>query len=576
MVKFRYPCVRVKQAPQAKELLLFSASAIEIEAWVGIPQRLSLGGAETAGFQRTVSPTRELALRKFFADPDNVIQNPLLCAIRLDPGTEVSYVPSEENESLGHVEIKFEDHSKLDMPQLFSAARKSLELRVQSLQNRARPDELIASLQKAPELGAFKVFLEVSGGDEESEDAVGDGEEDEGAEEPDEDGEAAEEALFDESQVTDFWDHLRAREEIAAKLTVSPGATQFLGFSRRLLESYLQPVVLVDGQHRLTGAVLAAQDEVDKSEAAKNLVIRGMSANEARQQLLVQVAKHLPISLLMNSSAAEHVFQYVLVNQKATPVPKALLGTIISTSLVADELSTIATRLEHAKIPLEGSRIVSILSRSADSPFKDLVAKGMHEEGTAKLQWSVLSSLADVFRYLEGGRYYHEPSDHAKTWRTHHLEGSSIVAEWQVREFASPYEYWQDLDGPWLKVFKAFWTSVRDALANATDGTAKNFWGEPRESNIFNKPSLHILTADFFNYLNGKKAKIDSPEQISTLVDDWLEYTSKQYFARDWKLSGVKKDSVGTRRQWSRLWSIHRQNGGNPPAPAEFSKLLKA
>lgn len=90
----------------------------------------------------------------------------------------------------------------------------------------------------------------------------------------------------------------------------------------------------------------------------------------------------------MDDSPAEHVFQYVLVNQKATPVPKALLGTIISTSLAEDELSTIAARLEDAKIPLEGARIISILSRAEDSPFAGLIAKGFGSDDSTKLQWN--------------------------------------------------------------------------------------------------------------------------------------------------------------------------------------------
>jgi len=51
-VKKTYACVRVKQVDNAKELLLFSAPADDIGDWVGIPQRLSFGAAETAGFQQ--------------------------------------------------------------------------------------------------------------------------------------------------------------------------------------------------------------------------------------------------------------------------------------------------------------------------------------------------------------------------------------------------------------------------------------------------------------------------------------------------------------------------------------------
>lgn len=568
--EFRYACVQVKQKSDSKDLLLFSASAVEIEEWIGIPQRLSLEGNETAGFQRTVSPSREAALRKFFSDERNVIQNPLLCAVRLAPGTQVTYFPTDEESSIGHVEIKNEEYEKYTLLQLLSAARAYLEVRAPTLKDRAIPDELIATLHNQLDPSSFNQDDDAGFAEDDHDQAAYE------EEESDESGESAEDALFDESQVTDFWDQLRAREELASKLILPFSTVKLLGFSREMLISYLRPVILVDGQHRLRGAVLAAEDAVNVSEEAEGMVLNGETAKDTMRLLMAQKARRLPISLLMDDSPAEHVFQYVLVNQKATPVPKALLGTIISTSLAENELQTIAERLEDAKIPLQGSRIVSILSRNVDSPFSGRVAKGLHEEGIDKLQWSVLGSLAEMFRYLQGGRLYHDPADHSKTWRTHHLDSSQIVSDWQAREYATPFDYWQDINGPWIKVFTAFWSRTRDVLANTSDPSAPNYWGNPRESNLFNKPSLHILAADFFCYLKEQKTKIDSIQQISELVDDWLEYASKQYFARDWKLAGVKKDAVGTRRQWSRLWANHRQNGGVPPAPSEFSKNFKA
>lgn len=400
----RYACVRVKQTETSKDLLLFSASAAEIKDWVGIPQRLSFGVAETAGFQRTVSEAREDALRKFFSVPQNIIQNPLLCAIRQAPGVDITYEPSQEDSDLGHVVIKFADYSKSSIADLLKEVRKLLEQRVPALANRARPDELIASLQAATPQSAGFIQSGSSEEDPNTDDpSAGEDTFDE------EQGEPAEEALFDASQISDFWDQLYARELVAEKVPDLASSDQVHGFSRAMLESYLRPVILVDGQHRLTGAVLAANDEVSASPEAKELINSGMTPHQARSSLIVKAAKRLPVSLLMNESPAEHVFQYVVVNQKATPVPKALLGTIIATSLAADELDSIAQRLEDAKIPLEGSKIISVLSKAPDSPFCGLVAKGVEDEGKGKLPWTVLGTLADIFRNLEDGRFYHDP-----------------------------------------------------------------------------------------------------------------------------------------------------------------------
>jgi len=564
-LEFQYPCVRIRQDQNSKYLLLFSAPAFDIDSWIGIPQRLVLGGNETAGFQRTVSKSREAALRQFFGDDRNVIQNPILAAIRQAPGVQVVYESSQDNDDLGVVRISFEELTQTPMAELLKIARLYLESRSPELSARALPDELVAQL--SAELPTDLLGPQsMVGGAEIS--VVADSDDLEEIDEP------AEEALFDESQITDFWDHLRAREEIAKKLPADKISDGLLGFDRLTIEAYLRPVILVDGQHRLRGAVLASEERIDASAAAKGLAIAGHSTAEIRRQLATSIGRALPISLLMDESPAEHVFQYVVVNQKATPVAKALLGTIISTSLAADELNEIATRLENANIDLEAARIISILSKAEDSPFAGKVAKGMEGEGE-KLPWSVLGSVADIFRFLQGAKFYHEPSiDHAKIWRDLHLGDSPIVADWQTRGYESALAYWRDINGPWMGVFKAFWTSARAKLASDDIG-APNAWGNPRESNVFNKPSLHILATDFFSFLKEQRVKLQSSDQISDLVEEWLEYVSPNYFSRDWKLIGVKKDSVGTRRQWSRLWAQHRQSGGNPPLSQEFSKLFK-
>ncbi len=164
--------------------------------------------------------------------------------------------------------------------------------------------------------------------------------------------------------------------------------------------------------------------------------------------------------------------------------------------------------------------------------------------------------------------------DHAKNWRDKRLEGSKIVEDWATLDHGSGFEYWQSPDGPWRDVFIAFWARVKEKLAS-DNPSATNFWGDNKNSQLFNKPSLHILTVDFFEFLEGMRAPIESIPQVSDLVDQWLEDAPLDYFAKPWKLSGVKKDSVGIRRQWSFLWSRSRRQG-KLPGDAEFSKVRRA
>lgn len=570
-MEFTYPAVRFKSKQDGKSLVLFGAPASDIDSWVGVPQKLKLGDDESSGFQRTVSPNRLKALKSFFSDTQNIMQNPLLCAIRKTEGLEVCFTIEKSHglNEIGTVTISAENLSEAPLNLLFTKVLQYLEERSPELKTRTFPDEVFKKLRehydltqelREPEDDIFPIEEQLGSTLEST----------------------LEEALFESSQIAEFWDQIKAREALSAALESSCPKDDLEGFTREVLESYLRPIILVDGQHRLAGAVAAAKsfisDDPEKTKAIESLIIdSGVSADDAVTEALRSASAILPVSLLMEHSPAEHVFQFVVVNQKATPVPKALLGTIISTSLAPAELDSIKQRLESADIPLEISQAVSSLARNEKSPFSNKVARGFEQESGTKLPWTVLSTLADLFRKLEGAKYFHDTSmDHAAIWRNQNLKDSQIVAEWQARDYKSELEYWQDTNGPWQDVFISFWTYTRDKLANTEDEAAHNYWGNPRTSNIFNKPSLLTLATDFFSFLREQRARINSIDDIPDLVDRWLEYVSPKYFSRDWKLdgSGVKKDSVGIRRQWSNLWYRHRSTGSDISV-SEYIKIKR-
>lgn len=569
MQKHTYHAVCYKNKQSGKSLVLFGAPAVEIDEWVGVPQKLQLGEEETAGFQRTVSPTRRSALEHFFSNPKNIMQNPLLCAIRKQEGIEVTFKASPENEELGTLTIEFPTLENLPLHNLFNKVRLYLEERVPELSTREFPDSIYRKLEESYITPTHKEEAEqkelpIFNDDTTNEEA----------------GSMLEEALFDDSQIIEFWDQVRAREELASRLADKAPKNEIAGFRREVLEAYLRPIILVDGQHRLAGAVAAARHQAEnqisnKIKIQELITEKGLSPDSALKTVMHECSNTLPVSLLLDDSPAEHVFQFVVVNQKATPVPKALLGTIISTSLAPQELASIKDRLVKADIPLESSQAVSSLATSDSSPFSGKVARGFEQEAGSKLPWTVLASLAELFRSLKGAKYYHDSMlDHADVWKKQNLEDCGIVSEWQARDYESAEAYWQDSNGPWRDVFIAFWTKTREKLANSENKDAPNYWGNPRTSNIFNKPSLFILATDFFSFLREQRVNITSLEQINELVEEWLRYVSPNYFNRDWKLSGVKKDSVGTRRQWSYLWCKHRSSGAPINTP-DYQKLRR-
>jgi hypothetical protein len=570
-MKRTYPAVRLRQTAESGDLILFSAPATEIDEWSGVPQRERLGtNTEAIGFQREESPKRLNELAAFFGNPKNVIQNPLLCASR--DGSRVLFEPTnpEANASVGELTVEWENLSELHLVELLRRVRISLEERLPDLAGLKVAESKIARLKERansehPDVG---VQLPEDESDESATVTPGDEMETDEATQP-----AATSVLFSgETHIADFWEEVAARVQVLEESDPDYAGDSFLGFSKEAMISYLQPVVVVDGQHRLRGAILAAHQAAN-SEAlqpeVEAAIDSGRDADEVVQELRQREARLLPVSMLMESAPAEHVFQFVVVNQKATPIGRALLGTIVATSLSADELQGVSARLEAAGIPLEDSQAIAYLTRHPDSPFKDLVEKGLTNEGRPDLlQWNVLGALVQIFRELKGARLFGEKVDYADKWRRNHLDASGIVAAAPSDE--TKFEYWSRQDGPWRDVFIAFWDAVRDRLATTDDKDAGNYWGSPRTSNVFNKISLTILAADFFQYITDTRQTIDDLSQIGKYVNEWLEDVKTSYFSRDWRLSGIKKDAPGTRAQWAYLWVQYRKDPQQLPDIRNF------
>ncbi len=179
-----------------------------------------------------------------------------------------------------------------------------------------------------------------------------------------------------------------------------------------------------------------------------------------------------------------------MVNQKATPIGRALLGTIVATTLSNDELARVADRLKDAGIQLEESQAITFLSRYPDSPFCGLIERGLAGDAKDLLQWNVFASLVSIFRDLRGGKLFGQRNDYAHIWGQRQLGDSALVKDYAAKGSESPLDYWRTLDGPWRDVFMAFWMEVRDKFGNTEDADKHNYWGKPRESNLFNKVSL--------------------------------------------------------------------------------------
>ena len=575
-MQYSYQCIRFKQTTSNKWLVQFAARAAEIDVWAGVPQkrRFEFGGemaGETVGFQRQEDSKRVEKLCEFYENPENIIQNPLLCSLREIPGSSINFDPAPDtlassSVQVGRLVIEVPEFSQFSIEDCIRQVREYLERRVPSLkENTVNPDILQELRSSAAQLGypQEQKSPEESGEDEEDESL-------ESSQNGDPTG-----VLFEESHIIEFWQEVAARDEVIKEIDRAIEDDKFLGFTKEALLSYLRPAVLVDGQHRLRGALAAAQQKLNDPTIQSEVDDRiedGESSDAIESEILLRESRLLPISLLMSPDPEEQVFQFVVVNQKATPIARALLGTIVSTTLSPDELDNVANRLKNAGIEVEESQSITYLALHHDSPFCNLVERGLTGDSSTLLQWNVFASLIRIFRTLTGGRLYGEPNDYAKLWGKKYLSDSLIVANYKSHECESPMEYWSKRDGPWRRVFIVFWTKIRDVFGNTDDPDKPNYWGRPRDSNLFNKVSLTILAADFFQSLYETKYRLRSEDEIPKLVDDWLENVNAGYFDKNWEIKGVKKDSTGIRSQWASMWSNYRKAGGNLPDKRNFRK----
>jgi len=557
-----YPAYRSEQTPGGKPLIFFDAPAVEIEQWAGVPQRRRVSDdqdEQTAGFQREEDTRRVRQLTQFYGDHQNVVQNPLLGALQNQ--ADVIFTPNGEGSPFGELTVAYDDYSELSFKALLLGLIDRLDSRVESLKNNLNDKRIAELLDRESQQSVDSAQTEAADAEDDEEQDTDEGElalgDDDSAEEP---GDNASILLAEETQLAEFYTELVARVRILDLRGVED-AREVQGFTRDAVLEYLKPVALVDGQHRLRGAATAARKTLAGKlgqEALMDATTQGVDPDQAEADLLTRYSRRLPLSLLMDERPSEHVFQFVVVNQKATPLGPALLGTIVATSLSKTELHEVAQRLRNAGIKLDDSQAVTYLARAEGSPFQGLVQTGTFGDRPDMLQWTVLRGLVQIFRELRGGRPYNRKNDYARAWRNDCLPESGLVSEGTDRE---RYAEWSRPDGPWREVFIRFFAYIRDYFGKVDDPSAFNGWGSTKESNLFNKISLTILATDYFEYLHTKHEVLTDLDDFERTLVEWLQSgkVDEDYFNRDWKILTVKKDQAATKRLWADNWAEYRK-----------------
>lgn len=283
-----YRAVRIRQTDTEGWLILFAAPSTEIYQWAGIPQKKAIGSQETTGFQREEDKKRIKDLVDFYSNDSNIIQNPLLCATRQTNQGVVQFQRDENVEhssfaETGLLTIQSEPLEELSLLDLLRRVKTDLERRVPNLSNGQPSDKLLVDLKRQASNVLPELELEQNLGSDDSEQG-------ENGEEVDADNseDSAGAVFSDESHIYDFWEEVSARVQLLEELGSSFEKDEFLGYTRDAMVSFLRPIVVVDGQHRLRGAVESAKYLASKppySEELEQAIIDGADPDSAQQAI---------------------------------------------------------------------------------------------------------------------------------------------------------------------------------------------------------------------------------------------------------------------------------------------------
>ena len=397
MVDLQYEYVAHRFQPRAgttQSLLLFVAPATDIRSWAGVPRKAF---DYQHGFQRTLNPGRVSEVVQYFReDPKNL--SPTSIVVGFTGAVTIDVIPGEAFGGIENVRVRLTvpDFAQTNLDELADQALAELRRRL--------PEPIVTEIENNAE-EAFAEAIKLQ--DEEAVDEAF-GIESENAVETEIEPQAAE-----RSYLADFYAQLLGYRR---KLLQWPEEGQL----REILYSILKPAIIVDGQHRVFGG--AAADE----------------------KML------FAICAIPQSSWAESVYQFVVINQKAKPIKPAFLSSIIATSLSADEIASVYNRLRSSKIDVDRAEVMDRINANSNSPFNGMIDFEV-EGSTGFLQFPGMARLARDFQNL--------PRSH------------SILL---------PDGTWNSVDGDWIDHFFAFWTGIRTYFEEADAQTLeKALSGQP-------------------------------------------------------------------------------------------------
>lgn len=267
------------------------------------------------------------------------------------------------------------------------------------------------------------------------------------------------------------------------------------------------PGLIMDGQHRIFGA----------KEAAENIV--------------------LPVVLIPGLKLSEQVFNFYILNNKAKPLDKRQLRSIISTSLTGGEISELYSRFNSSGLNADEAQWTYRVNTDAGSPFKGLVSLKL-EGDDSPIDDNVMDQVVSRFIKLP---------------KTYDSLKKGLNFNWDK---SSQYDFK-------LELFYGLWSAVRDQFPKAWDLAASG----PGNGQLFQKVALLQLQEYVLGLLKQvvlfqEASPLGSREGLYTDARKALQRIPEEFFLKEWRKKGL--DTSAGRALWlEQLTKVVAADGKN-------------
>jgi hypothetical protein len=495
MSKYQYIGQAYQQGESKLELISFCADATDVWRWGGVPSK---NERFHGGFQRALGAR----YRKIIDYFNNGQASPgaIVVAFRQDAlkVTDLGYPASWTNKKslttspkFVHIQFESDDISTLSLHELIVRVNSIIE---------ARPGfPLVGDESSEEDIGKL--------------DGISSEVEQEGM------GEGAAETVDDDldvgqSKLRSFYDFINDEgvlnkwlteedlkiEAIKSKVNLTSADKEYILLNasekiRTILTSLLRPAMIVDGQHRISGA----------NESEKDNIL-------------------FTVCAIKDADWVEQVFQFVVLNKMAKPISKDFLTELLNTSLTNKEIGDIDKRLENIGIKNSDRKIHKYVNHDPRSPFYDLVAEAgevIASSRGSKLSQQGMLTLAKRWKLIAG---------QGKT-----SEISCFIPYLNVKTVTDARKLWSDYE-TWMVLFFAFWTEIKDIYE------PHQIWEKKEKFHLLYIVTLTALQDLFIKKKAGALVKINSLDDFRVQVRDFFVNVPPGFF-QNWESTGLQSGS---------------------------------